>query len=187
MFTGIIQKIGTVKKIAASAGLTTLTIEAALQNKKIGDSIAVDGACLTLTNLSDSSFSVEIMPETLNRTIIKNYKAGSRVNLEHPLRIGDTLDGHFVQGHVDFVGTVQNFSPGKVLNVRLPPEYKKFFAEKGSVSLNGVSLTVSKVTNDAFEVSLIPETLKNTNLAELKPGDTINVETDLISRYLLQK
>ncbi|HLG25842.1 MAG TPA: riboflavin synthase [Candidatus Gracilibacteria bacterium] len=190
MFTGIIRHHGTIKKITPSEGLTRLTIEAHedfLNGKKVGDSIAVDGACLTVVELSDGSFSAEAIPETLSRTIIQNYREGRIVNLENPLRIGDTLDGHFVQGHIDFAGTVKDVrSEGgsKIIAVELPPEYKKFFAQKGSVTLNGVSLTVSAMTDKTFEIALIPESLKKTNLSNVRSGDTINVEIDMVSRYV---
>jgi riboflavin synthase len=172
-------------------------------SQKIGDSIAVDGVCLTITAIKDDTFTVQAIPETLNKTIIKNYRAGTIVNLERPLKLQDELHGHLVQGHVDFAGKVTATAlatakprltqaevtsslPGdsKILAITFPPEYAKFFALKGSVTMNGVSLTISSLHEDSFEVSLIPQTINTTNLGTLVPGQEVNIEVDLLARYL---
>jgi riboflavin synthase len=185
MFTGIIQSTGIVKNLTKNGKVLLLEIEtipSILKNKKVGDSIAVDGVCVSITDFSKGRFSAEIMSETQNKTIIKNYKKGDTVNLENPLKIGDTLDGHFVQGHVDFVGSV--IKVGEEIEIRIPEEMNKFFALKGSVTINGVSLTISDLSNSSFTVSLIPTTLQKTNLDVLKKGDNVNIEVDILSRYL---
>lgn len=188
MFTGIITEIGTVTNITPHDEVTQLSIKADIaKNKKKGDSIAIDGTCLTVVQITDDGFTTEAIPETLQKTIIGQYKEGNKVNLEGSLKIGDTLDGHFVSGHVDFVGTIKAVQPDKntqTVTVQIPTAMRKFFALKGSVTLNGVSLTVSDVTEDTLTVSLIPETLKKTTLGSVAEGQTVNVEIDLISRYL---
>lgn len=189
MFTGIIQQIGTVKKILNENQVTTLIVEASpiAATKKIGDSIAVDGTCLTVTAKDETTLSVQAIPETLKLTIIKNYQADTKVNLENPLKIGEELGGHFVSGHVDFVGTVKKIEPqggSKTIQITFPENYAKYFALKGSATVNGVSLTISNLDEQTFQVSLIPETLQKTNLGELKQNDHVNIEIDLISRYL---
>jgi riboflavin synthase len=194
MFTGIIRQKGTVKKIKESAGLINLTISASGLHMKIGDSIAVDGACLTVTGLKSmqcklkqTDFTVQAMPETLARTIIKNYRHGTIVNLESPLKLDDSLHGHLVQGHVDFTGKITASAlsgDSRLLAITLPVAQAKFLALKGSMTINGVSLTVSKLHTNTFEVALIPQTIKTTNLGAVVPGTEVNVEVDLIARYL---
>ena len=180
MFTGIIEELGQVKSALRKGSLLILSIQTdkAAQDTKVGDSIAVNGVCLTVND--DGVF--DIMEETLRLTNLGDLRVGDKVNLEPALRVGDGLDGHFVSGHVDFVGEV--LRDGNVLRVSFPFDYRKFFALKGSVALNGVSLTISQVNPDALEVSLVDFTLKNTNLSDLKKGDKVNVEVDLIARYL---
>lgn len=188
MFTGIIQQKGTVTKVGKNGPITVITIEAPeiAKDKKLGDSIAVDGACLTVVAKSKDRFTVEVIPETIEKTIIGDYNQGSEVNLENPLKYGDTLDGHAVQGHVDFVGKVEKLTTGgsKTLEITFPEEMNKYFALKGSVTVNGVSLTISKLGAKTFEVSLIPQTMKTTNLNALKKGSPVNVEIDLLARYM---
>lgn len=191
MFTGIIQELGTIQKIEKLEGLTRLTIHApkilSTSSKKIGDSIAVDGACLTVTSLTTETFTAEAIPESLKKTIIGNYTEGTKINLESPVKIGDTLDGHMVQGHVDFTSTVkssQKDGDSLIIGINFPIEQSRYFALKGSVTINGTSLTISYLGNDYFEVSLIPETINNTNLSLLKEGSPVNIEIDLIARYL---
>lgn len=191
MFTGIIQEIGTIQKIEKLEGITRLTIHAqkilSSDKKKIGDSIAVDGACLSATNLTEETFTVEAIPETLKKTIIETYTEGTKVNLESPVKIGDTLDGHMVLGHVDFTTTVKSTKKdgeSLVLGINFPIDQSRYLALKGSVTINGTSLTISYLGNDYFEVSLIPETINNTNLSLLQEGSPVNIEIDLIARYL---
>lgn len=197
MFTGIIRQIGKIARIDQKENLTELTIEAPgiASNEKKGDSIAVDGVCLTITAFGISGdasnvptqFTVQAIPETLARTIIGSYKENTTVNLETPMKLGDELHGHMVQGHVDFVGTVTEVKPdgeSTILQISFPPDFAKFLALKGSVTVNGVSLTISLLNESTFEVSLIPETLAATNLGALTVGHKVNIEIDLIARYL---
>lgn len=182
MFTGIIQEIGTVKSAAKNGGALTLEISALLSSKlKKGDSVSVDGTCLTAVKHTKKSFTADIMPETIKKTIISSYKKGTKVNLELPLRLSDKIDGHFVLGHVDGIGKVTGDSD---LKIAPPSSLLKFIAYKGSVSINGVSLTVSKKDKKSFQVSLIPMTLQKTNLGSLKKGNNVNIEVDMLCRYL---
>ncbi|MCA9374477.1 riboflavin synthase [Candidatus Peregrinibacteria bacterium] len=188
MFTGIIRQIGTIKTVTPRDELIVLEIQCAgMEKKKSGDSIAVDGACLTVVQITEDGFTTEAMPETLEKTISKNYQPGTKVNIEEPLKIGDELNGHFVSGHVDYVGKVQNIKEDqntKTIHITVPEKMQKYFALKGSVTINGVSLTISDIGTGWFGVSLIPETLQQTNLGALKKDDSVNIEVDLISRYL---
>lgn len=205
MFTGIIQTTGTIKKIEDQADIKVIKIHAPkiIESKKIGDSIAVDGACLTITAIEDENFNVEAIPETIKRTILKHYEHGTIVNLEKSLKCGEGIEGHLVQGHIDFIGTIIKISPkssqnnnpdsnpnllintpSSTLAISFPKSMAKFFATKGSVTVNGVSLTISKLNHDTFEVSLIPQTIKTTNLCNLQVGSHVNIEVDLLSRYL---
>ena len=184
MFTGIIQEIGTIRKISKKGEVLTMEIGASIQKeKKNGESISIDGTCFTLIETSDKTFTVEAMPETQEITIIKNYERGTRVNLEPSMKVGSSLDGHFVSGHVDFISKVLKTQDG-IITVTIPPDKRKFFALKGSVTINGVSLTISDITQDSLSVSLIPATLEKTNLSTLNEGESVNMEIDLISRYL---
>lgn len=185
MFTGIIRELGSIQSLSKKGDTLKLSIEGpkSTQGKKEGDSIAVDGVCLTITDINPPVFETEIMEETLGKTIIGKYREGSLVNLENPVKIGETLDGHFVTGHTDFTGEIIDTSSNELI-IKIPGEFLKYFALKGSVAVNGVSLTVSKIENDNFTVSLIPETLKKTNLGKLQKGDSVNLEIDLIIRYL---
>ncbi len=189
MFNGIIRNLGRVKKIEGDEKLKIITFSCPdfLYNKKVGDSIAVDGACLTIKEIKGNIFSAEIMPETMTHTNINDYNTDTIVNLEQPLKVGDFLDGHYVSGHVDYAGQIKNISKsGSALDLCVfsPSKFHKYFAVKGSVAVNGVSLTISKLHPDSLTVSLIPETAKNTNLGTLSPQDKVNIEIDIISRYL---
>lgn len=189
MFNGVIRNLGRIKKVEGDNDLKTIEIlcPGFPDNKKTGDSIAVDGACLTIKTIETDSFTAEIMPETTSRTIINDYSAGQTVNLEQPLKVGNFLDGHYVSGHVDYAAPVKKIDKSGSaidLTVFIPAQFRKYFAIKGSVAVNGVSLTVSKVETDSFTVSLIPETQKNTNLGSLKVNDKVNIEIDIFSRYL---
>lgn len=188
MFTGLVSNIGKISTITGSDDNKSFVIshDGSLKTK-ISDSVSVDGACMTITKKSLNSFTVVAMPETLNRTLFGTYKKASSVNLELPLKISDRLGGHFVTGHVDFMAKIINIDSlkgSKTLHIEFPPSFCKYFAFKGSVCVNGVSLTISKLESRHFEVSLIPYTLKNTNLGLLKKDDYVNIEVDLISRYL---
>ena len=187
MFTGIIAAVGTVAAVTAAPGGLRLTVDAgglALDDVATGDSIAVNGVCLTAVALHPAAFEVDVSHETLACTA--GFAAGARVNLEKALRLSDRLGGHLVSGHVDGVGEVRRFEAlgdNRLLAVAAPRGLAKYLARKGSVAVNGVSLTVNEVDGAQFAVNLIPHTLQSTNLRHLKTGDRVNLEVDLLARY----
>lgn len=189
MFTGIIQRTGKVISITRSGGVSRLTAEAEnfWKDVSIGDSIALDGVCLTVVRTDSKAATFDVSQETLNRSIMSNYKAGSMVNLEKALRPSDRLSGHFVQGHVDGVG---KFRGQKVVNenvemvFEIPREISRYVVEKGSIAINGISLTTASVEGNRVKVAIIPHTLKATSLSSLKPGDSVNIECDVIAKYV---
>lgn len=189
MFTGIIQEIGKVKKIKKGRNTVTFNIQTTkiLKKKRIGDSIAINGVCVTIIRLNKNIFEFQAVRETLERTNLKELKNNDEINLEPALTLNQTLDGHLVQGHTDNIGIVENFTKngnqGK-LTIKFPKELAHYLAFKGSIAINGVSLTISDLQESTFSVALIPHTLKNTNLKNLKKGDKVNLEIDLIARYL---
>jgi riboflavin synthase len=189
IFTGIIEEIGQVKQIKRGQQSFSLSIKAAkvLEEVKLGDSIAVNGVCLTVTGYSGASFEADVMPETYQRTTLKTLKSGSPVNLERALRLSDRLGGHLVQGHVDGIGTIINKSVEDIAilyGIEAPAEILKYVLKKGSIAVDGVSLTVVEVDNNRFSVSLIPHTAKLTILGWKREGDPVNLETDIIGRYV---
>jgi riboflavin synthase len=193
MFTGIVEEIGSVREIAFPGGAGTdavLTVEGTLATSDAapGDSIAVDGVCLTVAGLAgDGSFTADVMPETLRRTTLGRLRAGSRVNLERAVRADARLGGHVVQGHVDGVATLVSRDPGDRWDDLLfsaPAALLRYVAEKGSIAVSGVSLTVTRVDGGTFGVSLIPTTLEATVLGTLAPGDRVNVEVDVLAKYV---
>jgi len=184
MFTGIIQTTGKVKKLTANQ----LTVEAPMivRQLKKGSSISVDGACLTVIGLSGGSFSADVMPETRKKTIISNYKIGSLVNLELPLKADGRFEGHIVTGHIDSVGElthVKRESNAYVLTIKIPAKLIKYIVKKGSIAVNGISLTVVNVKNNGFTASIIPHTWEITNLHMVKIGGKVNLETDILGKY----
>lgn len=185
MFTGIIQEVGIIKNIQkANFEVGTKKI---LHNKKVGDSIAVNGVCVTITKITKTTFKFDAIEETLKRTNLKSLKKNSKVNLEPALTLSQTIDGHLIQGHIDTEGTVVSLKKHKndtTLKIKFPEEIARFLAFKGGIAINGVSLTISHLEENTFEVELIPHTIKNTNLGILKKSDKINLEIDLIARYL---
>ena len=188
MFTGIIAAVGTVREVEPAAGGVRVTIDAGtldLTGVRSGDSIAVDGVCLTAVKLQSSGFEADVSQETLHCTT--GFAAGARVNLEKSLRLADPLGGHLVSGHVDGMGTVTRFEASgenRLLAVAAPRELAKYIARKGSIAVNGVSLTVNAVNHSAFEINLIPHTLQATNLKGLTIGSRVNLEVDLLARYV---
>ena len=183
MFTGIIQSVGTVQSFENG----TLVIDSGslgAEDWTLGESIAVDGVCLTLVDFKDG-LTFELSPETVNRSAFSGIKAGSRLNLERAMLATDRFGGHIVQGHVDGVGTVVSITPsGNSTIFRLKIPAAKYVIEKGSITLNGVSLTVVEPEDDEFNVWIIPHTLANTSLGNIHPGDKVNVEYDVIAKYV---
>jgi riboflavin synthase len=182
MFTGLVQSTG---RLAALGG-GRLGVEARLELSP-GDSVAVNGVCLTATVVADGGFEADVMPETLRRTALGLLGEGDRVNLELPLRASDRLGGHVVQGHVDGIGTIDSVTDeGSVRLVRIsaPAEVLRYVVEKGSIAVDGVSLTVAEVDGEGFGVSLIPETLERTTLGEVAPGRSVNLEVDVLAKYV---
>ena len=187
MFTGIVREIGTVEGVERSEEGARLRVRAGLAaDLTSGDSVSVSGACLTVASTSDGAFEAEVMNQTLSMTTLGGLESGGSVNLEPPLRAGDPLGGHLVQGHVDGTGEVLAVSEdgfARRLLLAAPPELDRFIVERGSVTLDGVSLTVAGLTEEGFEVSLIPETLQRTTLGRLAEGGQVNLEVDVIARY----
>ena len=189
IFTGIIEEIGRLADIKKEKDLYTLKISCkkVLEGTKRGDSIATNGVCLTVTELSDDFYKAEVMVETINSTNFKTLSLGEPLNLERALSPSKRLDGHIVQGHVDGVGEIVNILKRGheiVYRIKFDSDNFKYIAEKGSIALDGISLTVSKVGENYFEVSIIPTTIADTNLASKNLGEKINIETDIIGRYV---
>ncbi len=188
MFTGLIEDVGSVQSIERTADGARLRITSRLADElALGDSIAVNGCCLTATAVSDGTFETEAMNQTLQVTALNSIEENSRLNLELAMRADDRLGGHIVQGHVDGVGTVASVEDdgfARRVRVELPQELLRYVVDKGSITLSGVSLTVAKLGDSWAEVSLIPETLERTNLGEAAPGDRINVECDVVAKYV---
>ena len=188
MFTGIIQAVGKITHIAPLDDGVSWRIASGqldLGDVKTGDSIAVDGVCLTVTAIAEGQFSVDVSRETLNCTV--NMDKGDQVNLEKALRLSDRLGGHLVSGHVDGVGEVITFTPAgesHLLVLRMPMPLLKYIAKKGSITVNGVSLTVNTVTADQIEINLIPHTISATTLNGLQAGAKVNIEVDMLARYV---
>ncbi len=190
MFTGIIQEIGTIKSIQNSQNekIFEVSCTESIKNKKIGQSIAVNGVCVTITELTNNSFSFEAMPETLEISNFGALKKNSQVNLEPAMKLGDSLDGHLVQGHVDGIGEVvspiDTNSQKAILTINYPQKIQKYLAFKGSITINGISLTISKLDQETLSVDLIPHTLEKTNLGNLKKGDKVNLEADMLAKHI---
>lgn len=188
MFTGIVAAVGKVRAAQPGSQGVRMVIEAAglgLEDVSLGDSIAVNGVCLTVTALDAHTFCVDVSPETISCTV--GFEAGAAVNLEKALRLADRLGGHLVSGHVDGTGDVVTFEPAgdnRLLAIRVPAQLSRYVAHKGSITVNGVSLTVNAIEGDVFRVNLIPHTLAGTNLRHLAPGARVNLEVDLLARYI---
>ncbi len=189
MFTGIIETVGTLTDARPERGGLRLVVRAMFQSGPLapGESVAVSGPCLTVEHATPDSFEAFASSETLARTTLAHARAGRAVNLERALAVGARLGGHFVSGHVDGVGRVRRVAPdgeSRRLTVLVPPEVRPLLAIKGSVAVDGVSLTVVEVRGAEFSVMLVPHTLRHTTLLSLRPGDEVNVEADLIARYV---
>ncbi len=188
MFTGLVESKGAVISVERDGGGARIALRAALAGElSNGDSVAVNGVCLTARDVDGTSFGADVMEETLRRSSLGPLAAGDEVNLELPVRAGGRLGGHVVQGHVDGVGTVEEVREegfARVVRVTLPEGLDRYVVDKGSVALDGVSLTVSKVDASALEVSLIPETLERTTFGAAAPGREVNIEVDVLAKYV---
>ncbi|MCI5049270.1 MAG: riboflavin synthase [Rickettsiales bacterium] len=192
MFTGIITDSGTLTHVHDEAGAKHLSIQTCydLDDVAIGASIACNGICLTVTEKSDDNFHATASAETITKTTLGAWRAGDVINLERALRMGDELGGHLVSGHVDGIATIQSIAPIDLsyqLTINAPKALAKFIAPKGSVALNGISLTVNAVEAEHFDVNIIPHTWENTNLQTLNAGDALNIEVDLFARYIARQ
>ncbi|MDN8605786.1 riboflavin synthase [Corynebacterium ureicelerivorans] len=189
MFTGLIEEIGTVEELVPLGDAVRIAVRApkVTQDAAAGDSIAVDGVCLTVVDNASGTFTADAMRETLDRSRLGSYAPGSRVNLERALAAGQRMGGHIVQGHVDGVSEVVSRTASEhweVVRFTLPQQLNRYVVEKGSIAVNGTSLTVSAVSEGYFEVSLIPTTLSETTAGALQPGDPVNLEVDVVAKYV---
>jgi riboflavin synthase len=188
VFTGLVADLGTVAEVHATGEGVRLAIESALARElREGDSVAVNGVCLTAVGLCGDRFGADVMRETLRRSSLAEAREGTRVNLELPVRAQERLGGHIVQGHVDGVGAVAGVRDegfARVVTVAADPELLRYVVEKGSIAVDGVSLTVARVDGNGFDVSLIPETLRQTNLGDAAPGTPVNLEVDIVAKYV---
>ena len=187
MFTGIVAEMGRVA--SASSKRLAITASKVMDRMGNGDSIAVNGACLTITNFDDTSFTVDIMPVTLKRTNLGLLRAGDVVNLERALTPDGLLGGHLVQGHIDAVGKIVSVTEDNgatIIKIEAPPEVMDYMVEKAFIAVDGVSLTVMGMGKDTFEASVVDYTLKNTTLGSRQAGDTVNLEADIIAKYVVQ-
>lgn len=189
MFTGIIEEVGTVASVRKGAHSAVLTIEAAtvLQDVHVGDSIATNGVCLTVTEFTGETFSADVMHETLKRSSLGALRPGSPVNLERAMLAGGRFGGHIVSGHIDGTGKIANIKEDDNAvwyTISAPRDIIRFIVEKGSIAIDGISLTVAKVTDSSFSVSIIPHTRAQTNLVTKRVGDVVNLENDVIGKYV---
>ena len=190
MFTGIIEEVGRVLRFEEAAGKRRLTVASSqlVRELSVGDSIAVSGVCLTAVEVMPESFSADLAAETIARTSLSRLGLGALVNLELPAKAGDRLGGHIVQGHVDGTGEFVSMTPiagaeDYWLEIRIPPGLARYVVEKGSIAIEGISLTVAGVEDDRVKIAIIPHTTQATNLLSLKPGDAVNVEVDVMAKY----
>jgi len=195
MFTGVIESTGTVQRIERNTknrSAINISIDLGKHSKglKIGQSVAINGTCLSVTGISKNKCRFEMIDETIKKTNLGNLSPGDKVNIERSLKIGDRMEGHFVLGHVDGVGTIQKIErrPKEVkIWIKLPKSLKKFAVKKGSIAIDGISLTLVDVIRDKISVCIIPHTMKVTNFARKKNGDKVNIETDILGRYVLSQ
>ncbi|HLV74240.1 MAG TPA: riboflavin synthase [Vulgatibacteraceae bacterium] len=189
MFTGIVEELGEITGIEPRGDSVTLTVRGPLVTEDAvhGASIAVNGVCLTVVDVQDGAFTADVIKETLDKSSLGVLEPGSKVNLERPVRLSDRLGGHLVQGHVDGVGTIISREPGErwdVVTVSLPADLGRYLVDKGSITVDGISLTVVEAGADRFSVALIPTTLAMTTLGHKKPGDPVNLEVDVVAKYV---
>ncbi|WP_096201041.1 riboflavin synthase [Bacillus sp. FJAT-45350] len=191
MFTGIIEELGTIEKMSQTGDSIVMTIKGkkVLTDTNLGDSIAVNGVCLTVTSFTSSEFTVDLMPETVKNTSLRMLGRGSKVNLERAMAANGRFGGHFVSGHVDGVGEIvskKSLDNAVYFEIKVPEELRQYFIQKGSVALDGTSLTVFGVTDNTITVSIIPHTLTETLMGEKGIGDIVNLECDVIGKYIEQ-
>lgn len=189
MFTGIIEETGRIRQISRGSKSVKLCVEASnvLEDTKVGDSISTNGICLTVVEMDGRSFTVDVMAETLRMTSLNKLTTGSRVNLERALRLSDRLGGHLLSGHVDGLGVIREITIediARVIRIDTAPELLRYIVAKGSIAIDGISLTVVAVDERSFSVSIIPHTATVTTLLDKQPGDTVNLETDMIAKYV---
>jgi riboflavin synthase len=187
MFTGIVAELGEVAAIEQRGDAARLTIRGSTEGVSPGESIAVNGVCLTVTGILDGTFTADVMGETLDRSSLGALTQGAKVNLEQSVRLADRLGGHLVQGHVDATGTIISRSPAAhwdQVRISLPAAISRYVVYKGSIAVDGISLTISALEQTWFEVCLIPETLKRTTMGTRQPGDVVNLEVDVIAKYV---
>jgi riboflavin synthase len=189
MFTGIVEELGTIAAVEDQGDAIRLTVKAALvlEDAGLGDSISVNGCCLTVAERTEDTWTADVMQETLDKTSLHGIQPGDRVNLERAVTAEKRLGGHIVQGHVDGVGYVVDRTPSEhweLVEVEMPAEMSKYLVDKGSITVDGVSLTVVQAGTDRFTISLIPETLARTTLGFRQPGDRVNLEVDVIAKYV---
>lgn len=189
MFTGIVEEMGTVRRLNQAPNRCELELTASkvLEGTAIGDSIAVNGVCLTVVRMGEDHFTADVMPETLRRSNLGQLKTGSKVNLERAMAADGRFGGHIVAGHIDGTGTIRSMQPegnAVLVTISAAPELLRYVVEKGSIAIDGISLTVASVTKSSFSVSLIPHTGACTTLLSKRPGDPVNLETDVIGKYV---
>ncbi|SDW56178.1 riboflavin synthase alpha chain [Marininema mesophilum] len=189
MFTGLVEEVGRIQKLDRKGMAMRLSVEAkkVLEGVAIGDSIAVNGVCLTVTDFDKDAFAVDVMPETMKKSNLGRLRPGSAVNLERALAVGDRLGGHFVQGHADGVGKIRSRQPVEnavLFHISVPKELTRTMVDKGSVAVNGISLTLVTVEKEGFAVSIIPHTLEHTQLVHAQPGDEVNIEIDMLGKVV---
>lgn len=189
MFTGIVEELGTVEALVDQGDAVRLTVRGPIvtEDAALGDSIAVNGCCLTVATRDGETFTADVMRETLAKTSLGSFESGTRVNLERAVTPATRLGGHIVQGHVDGTGAVLRRTPSEhweLVEISLPADLERYLVAKGSITVDGISLTVVEVTPDSFSVSLIPETLARTTLGFKQPGELVNLEVDVIAKYV---
>lgn len=189
MFTGLVEEVGTLKSVKRGGGSCVLTVECSrvLEGSRVGDSIAVNGVCLTVTSMGGAYFTADAMPETLDRSSLGKLPAGSPVNLERAMPADGRFGGHIVSGHIDGMGTVMSITPDENAvwyRIGAEPKLLRYIVEKGSITIDGISLTVADTDSESFSVSIIPHTQKETSLRSLRSGSAVNLETDIIGKYV---
>ena len=189
MFTGLVEEVGTIEQITSNLDGLRISVNAekVMEGLKVDDSVSCSGICLTVIDMNISSFTVQLVEETLNRTTAKNWKNDSAINLERALLPSSRMGGHFVQGHIDCTSKITDIKmtdESAIFSFTLPGTYQKYIVEKGSICLDGISLTVASINNNEFSIAVIPHTIEVTNWKKSKVGDLVNLEVDIISKYV---